>query len=355
MKRTVLLVGAGEIARRVHLPRLARDPNVARVSVADENLEVAEATAAEWGLDLLRGSLEDSPADLVVICTPPATHASLALRALGAGKDVVVEKPLAMSGADAREVRRTADRLGRTLHVCHTPAFRPDVAAAMDFVRSGALGKVGEVDVSWTRNAGLPGTPGGLSAGVVWDLGAHVTHLAVSCATRVPLTPGWSVTALAHRPVNPADTTALWYSNSADTTQLSVSQAPVMAAFDGTALLAEGTVLRVRAGWHGATGDDLVTARVRGTHGELHLRALFGFSPTRARMKGPAVVVEDLRTGNRRTLVRRQIRRPIEYDAQWDAHWAASDDDVLSAAVSTAELCEGFERTARNSLVGVGI
>lgn len=355
MRRDILLVGTGEIARRVHLPVLVASSNVGHVAVTDTDRRMAEAAAAQWGVDIHRGPLEESSADMVVVCTPPATHASLALRALHAGKDVVVEKPLATSGADAREVRRTADRLGRALHVCHTPAYRRDVIAVLNLVRSGALGTVEDVDVSWTRNSGMPGTVGGLSAGVIWDLGAHVTHLAVACATSSQVSSGWTVSALAHRPVVPEDALASWYDPSTRTAPPATAHHPVMAAFEGTALLEEGHVLRVRAGWHGAGGDDLVTARVRGSRGAIHLRTLFGFSPARTRLRGPAVLLENLRTGTRRPLMRSQMRRPGEYAAQWNAFWLGSDEVALSTAVSTVELCEGFERAARTASAVTGL
>lgn len=65
-------------------------------------------------------AIDDPSIDCVVVATPIATHASLAITALAAGKHVFVEKPLAMSSSDARRVVEAADRADRRLFVGHT-------------------------------------------------------------------------------------------------------------------------------------------------------------------------------------------------------------------------------------------
>src|SRR3954447_2262027 len=131
----VLLVGAGVIARRVHLPLLMRTTLVSRVSVADVDTDVAARAAAEFGVDVHYGELEASPADIVMICTPPQLHAEIAIRCLRAGKDVVVEKPLALTAGDAYAVVAAAGETGRRVQLCHTPRYRPDVALLTKLAR----------------------------------------------------------------------------------------------------------------------------------------------------------------------------------------------------------------------------
>ncbi len=65
-------------------------------------------------------ALDDPSIDCVVVATPIATHASLALAALAAGKHVFVEKPLAMSSGDAWRIVEAADQADRRLFVGHT-------------------------------------------------------------------------------------------------------------------------------------------------------------------------------------------------------------------------------------------
>jgi predicted dehydrogenase len=86
--------------------------------------------------------LEDETLDAVVIATPVPTHAALTRMALDAGKDAFVEKPLALTGADARELAELADARGRVLMVDHLLVYHPAVQKLKDLVDGGELGQV---------------------------------------------------------------------------------------------------------------------------------------------------------------------------------------------------------------------
>lgn len=86
--------------------------------------------------------LDDEELDAVVIATPATVHAALASRALQAGKDVFVEKPLALSPADAQELTRLADEKDRVLMVGHLLEYHPAVARLKEIVDSEQLGEV---------------------------------------------------------------------------------------------------------------------------------------------------------------------------------------------------------------------
>jgi predicted dehydrogenase len=106
-------------------------------------LERARALAprARAGTDL-EVALADPAVDAVVIATPAVTHADLACRALAAGKHVLVEKPLALSVADAERVARAAASSGRVLLVGHLMVFHPAVVRLKELVASGQLGEL---------------------------------------------------------------------------------------------------------------------------------------------------------------------------------------------------------------------
>lgn len=78
----------------------------------------------------------------VIVATPAPTHHAVAMAALRAGKDVLVEKPLALSSAEARELCLEAERLGRILMVGHLLLYHPAVQMLRDMVKSGELGEV---------------------------------------------------------------------------------------------------------------------------------------------------------------------------------------------------------------------
>ena len=86
--------------------------------------------------------LDDETLDAVVIATPVPTHAALTRMALDAGKDAFVEKPLALTGADARELVALAGSRERVLMVDHLLVYHPAVQKLKDLIDEGRLGQV---------------------------------------------------------------------------------------------------------------------------------------------------------------------------------------------------------------------
>lgn len=84
--------------------------------------------------------LADDGIDAVVLATPAVTHAVLASRALQAGKHVLVEKPLALTVEDARQIVEIARRHDRTLMIGHLMIYHPVMDRIGDLLRAGALG-----------------------------------------------------------------------------------------------------------------------------------------------------------------------------------------------------------------------
>ena len=87
-------------------------------------------------------ALEGDDIDAVVLATPAETHHALAKRALLAGKDAFVEKPLALTVADGEDLVRTAEDHGRILMVGHILDYHPAVEALLELIGDGELGKV---------------------------------------------------------------------------------------------------------------------------------------------------------------------------------------------------------------------
>jgi len=83
----------------------------------------------------------DSPdIDAVAIATPAVTHYDLARRAMLAGKDVFVEKPMTLTLAEADDLVETAEKTGRILMVGHLLEYHPGVQMMKDLLTSGELG-----------------------------------------------------------------------------------------------------------------------------------------------------------------------------------------------------------------------
>ena len=110
--------------------------------------------------------LADRDVDGVALATPVSTHHDLALKALEAGKHVLVEKPLAASSEEVDRV--AAARGGRVVMVGHTFVYSPPVNVVYELIRSGELGEIYFISMSRV-NLGLHQS----DASVAWDLGPH--------------------------------------------------------------------------------------------------------------------------------------------------------------------------------------
>ena len=91
--------------------------------------------------------------DLIDICTPPFTHAEIAVTCLRAGKNVVCEKPMAASLEECDAMIRARDESGKKLTIIAQNRFRKEIRDIRELVRSGIAGKVRDVriDSFWFR------------------------------------------------------------------------------------------------------------------------------------------------------------------------------------------------------------
>jgi predicted dehydrogenase len=139
--------------------------------VADLSPERRQAAQLDYPAVRVVAHLEDVLAgdvDAVVIATPIRTHHRLARLVLEHGKHVFVEKPLAASSAQARDLIELADMQGLVLMVGHTYLYNPAVEKLRQLVGEGALGNIYYVDAV-RANLGLFQS----NFNVIWDLAPH--------------------------------------------------------------------------------------------------------------------------------------------------------------------------------------
>ncbi|MEO0071792.1 MAG: Gfo/Idh/MocA family oxidoreductase [candidate division WOR-3 bacterium] len=110
----------------------------------------------------------------LIIATPDNTHFPLAVQALEAGKDVLVEKPMALSVEEAEEMLLLAQRRKRIIAIAHTPIY----SCSFDLLKSQIEGiakkdiiRIEAVRTSQGRNNG---------SDVLWDLACHDLAMAIS-------------------------------------------------------------------------------------------------------------------------------------------------------------------------------
>lgn len=112
--------------------------------------------------------LTDSSVDAVVLTTPPSSHFDLAQKALFAGKDVLVEKPMTTNISDGEKLVDLAKRKERILMVDHTFIYAKPIEKIREIVKSGKMGKIVAID-SVRINLGLYQR----DSNVVEDLAIH--------------------------------------------------------------------------------------------------------------------------------------------------------------------------------------
>jgi predicted dehydrogenase len=136
------IVGVGAISAQ-YLASLPRLPQLRLVAVADLDAARAAAVAAEYpgvracSVDEL---LADPRIDVVLNLTIPATHASIALRAIAAGKDVYGEKPLAATTAEARQVLDAAAEAGVRVGCAPDTVLGTGIQTARKAIDDGLIG-----------------------------------------------------------------------------------------------------------------------------------------------------------------------------------------------------------------------
>ncbi len=128
--------------------------------------------------DSLDDLLADPSLDAIALATPVPTHAALAERVLQAGKHCFVEKPLAVSVADAQRAVDAAATAGRTLMVGHLLEYHPGLRALKELADSGELGD--QIYYIYGNRLNL----GKLRAdeNALWSLGAHDVSVVLSLA-----------------------------------------------------------------------------------------------------------------------------------------------------------------------------
>ena len=161
--------------------------NVDLCSVAEINKNRLQTIAEKFNVKNryvnYKDLLEKCDVDAVIIATPTSTHTEIAIDCLNAGKDVLVEKPLAKTYAETKKIVDAAKKSKRKLMVGMNLRYRPDTMLLRSFINSNEIGEPFYVKCGWIRKQSSSEKwftkkeeSGG---GVIIDLGIHVLDLAL--------------------------------------------------------------------------------------------------------------------------------------------------------------------------------
>ncbi|WNI15680.1 Gfo/Idh/MocA family oxidoreductase [Actinacidiphila sp. ITFR-21] len=187
----VALVGYGPAGSFFHAPLIAATPGLVLDTVVTGSPERREQARAEHPDVRFAGTAAELWAragvlDLVVLASPNRTHVELATAALEAGLPVVVDKPLAGTAAEARELAALAASRGLLLTVFHNRRWDSDFLTLRGLVDKRELGEVQRFESRFERwrpqpkggwrESGDPAEIGGL----LYDLGSHLVDQALT-------------------------------------------------------------------------------------------------------------------------------------------------------------------------------
>lgn len=181
------VIGLGSIAQLVHLPNLTKLDNAEVVAVSEIKKNRLTTIADKFGIAQrfsdYKEMLENAELDAVIIATPTNTHKEIAIDCLNADKDVLVEKPLARTYAEAKAVVDVAKKNKKKLMVGMNLRYRPDTMLLRSIVSSGEIGEPFYAKCGWVRRQSSEEKwftkkeeAGG---GVIIDLGIHLLDLAL--------------------------------------------------------------------------------------------------------------------------------------------------------------------------------
>ncbi len=141
----VAIVGCGRISDLHQLGYRGRE-DARIVAVCDTNKAHAKKKAKEWGVEKVytdyQQVLADKEVDLVELLTPHHLHCAMTVQAAQAGKHISVQKPMALSAAEADQMIAAANQAGVVMRVYETFAYYAPAVRAKQMIEAGEIGEV---------------------------------------------------------------------------------------------------------------------------------------------------------------------------------------------------------------------
>jgi predicted dehydrogenase len=186
-KTKISVIGLGSVAQLVHIPNLLKIKNVEITSVAEINKSRLNTVADKYGIKKKFNDysqlLNNDETDAVIISTPTHLHKQIAIDCLSAGKDVLVEKPLARNSSEGKEIIDCAKKYNKKLMVGMNLRYRPDSMLIRSLIDAGEIGNPFYIKCGWVRKQSSSekwfSKREEAGGGVILDLGINLVDLAL--------------------------------------------------------------------------------------------------------------------------------------------------------------------------------
>ncbi|WP_159883576.1 Gfo/Idh/MocA family protein [Paenibacillus puerhi] len=182
------IIGAGGIGNE-HIKGFQATEGAVVCAVTDTFQPLAIERASQYGIPKIYATyqelLADPGIDAVVVAVPNDVHAPIAIEALQAGKHVLLEKPMALNAASAKQIVKAYLKSGKVLMMSHQNRWESIYMLAKEQIDKGALGHIYNTKTGWMRRKGIPGwgtwftqmhKSGG---GPLIDIGVHMLDLSL--------------------------------------------------------------------------------------------------------------------------------------------------------------------------------
>jgi predicted dehydrogenase len=184
----VAVIGAGAIGFN-HIESFQKHPDARVVAVAEVSPERGQEAVDKFSVPELvtdyKTLLAREDIDVISIALPNYLHAPVGLEALQAGKNVMVDKPIATNAADAAKMVEEAKKQGTLLMVGQNQRLTPTVQTAKQLITRGDLGEVYHARTYLLRRSGIPRIGSWFTqtkfagGGATYDIGVHALDRAL--------------------------------------------------------------------------------------------------------------------------------------------------------------------------------
>lgn len=181
------VIGGGAIAQVIHLPLLKKISGVKVVALSELDNQRLQILGRQHGITKLYSTtddlLRDPEIDAVDICTSTDSHFEIALKALNAGKNVLIEKPPTVNHSQCETLAKTAEEKGRVVLAAMNNRFRTDFMMLKSYIIDKQLGEIFYLNAAWHKRE--PSTKMQIDSkpqtrrGVMLDLGVVLIDLAL--------------------------------------------------------------------------------------------------------------------------------------------------------------------------------